>query len=441
MKAFTGINHALEIAGIHMFAQYCTKYLYIILHEMQYSGSQLAFVLAYPPTQLISTMAGYAAEHDIQDGALTFEEACAHVSGQKLQGPEAHPMKSDRALGDVQISDLPIRLLEATTAKIEQFADIVTEQALDINANLFDSIYKLCYEGKYGQLPRPFSLAKSPNCPYTLQLIILPTPTPQDGDPNATYYNIVKHVYLHRNKVAAKDCVAMCHDTPMRFEWGNSVRHGLASLNLMFDRMGGRQLRHWIIKPKYDKKLTLDQQQRAAGYQFIRDFGPRCNNRNQFMEWTDEQIHTPGGALENWPEAKVKEALHNYMKGRQNAKTLEYWPFTLKTFVPWFLDLVLAKMLPTMRQHSVTWIGRTRTGKSLGSKTVLFMQSKFEIEAADRSDLVPSIVTAKHLDFFKAEPLTRFKPGVFDDGMLQRMDASFLKAFLNPSVPYLFSRT
>ena len=141
-------------------------------------------------------------------------------------------------------------------------------------------------------------MAKSPNCPYTLQLIILPTPAPQDGDPNATYYNIVKHVYLHRNKVASKDCVAMCHGTPMRLKWGNSVRHGLAALNLMFDRMDGRQLRHWIIKP------TLDQQQRAAGYQFIRDFGPRCNNWNQFMEWTDEQIHTPGGALENWPEAK-----------------------------------------------------------------------------------------------------------------------------------------
>ena len=68
-----------------------------------------------------------------------------------------------------------------------------------------------------------------------------------------------------------------------------------------------------------------------------------------------------------------------------------------------------------------------RTGKSLGSKTVLFTQSKYGIDLADRTDLVPSILTAKHLDFLKAEPLTRLKPGVLDDG---RMDASFLKAFL-----------
>ena len=62
------------------------------------------------------------------------------------------------------------------------------------------------------------------------------------------------------------------------------------------------------------------------------------------------------------------------------------------------------------------------------------MQSKFEITQDQREDeLIPSIVTAKHLDFFKAEPLTKYKPGVFDDGQMQKNDASFLKAFLNPS--------
>eukprot|EP00439_Symbiodinium_sp_Y106_P078380 s65_g17.t1 len=286
-----------------------------------------------------------------------------------------------------------------------QFADVLLAKKVTITTGCFDNIYNLCAADKYGQLPAPFGLAKLPNVPFTMQLIILPSEVPENGDRDATYSHIFKHVYLHRNKASARDCVAAC-----------------------------RQLRHWIIKPRFEKKLTMDQQQRAEGYQFIRDFGPKANNRNQFMEWTDEQIHTPGGKIENWPEGKVKDSLHNYMRGRQNAKTLEFWPFTLKSFTPWFLDLVLTKMIPTMRQHSITWLGRTRTGKSFGSKTVLFMQSKFEIDDADRSDLVPSIVTAKSLDFFKAEPLTRFKPGVFDDGMLQKMDSSFLKAFLNPSV-------
>ena len=129
------------------------------------------------------------------------------------------------------------------------------------------------------------------------------------------------------------------------------------------------------------------------------------------MEWTDEQVHMPGGTIEGWSEGKVKEAPHNYLKGRQRAKFLEYWPFTLKSFIGWYLDTVLFKMLPTMRQRTITWIGRTRSGKSLGSKSVLFCQSKFEINAAERDDFVPFIVIAKHMDFFKAKPLTRYKPG------------------------------
>ncbi|CAE7737794.1 unnamed protein product [Symbiodinium sp. KB8] len=311
----------------------------------------------------------------------------------KITRPETKPIKSDRALGTVQISDLPIRHLEASPAKIEQFADILMGYQIDFTPGMFDQIYKLCYEDKYGQLPEPFSLVKAPLVPYTIQFVILPASVPQDADPNRSYYHIVKHVYLHRNKLSSKDCVAMCRGTPMRFEWGNSVRLGLAALNYMMDGMGG--------------------------YEFIRNFGPRCNNRNQFMEWTDEQIRTPGGRLENWPESKVKEALSNYMKGRQNAKTLEFWPFTLKTFIPWFLNRVLTPMLPTMRQHAITWIGRTRTGKSLGSKTILFMQSKYEINEADRSDLVPSVVTAKHLDFSKEEDATvwaRYSSAQFDQG-------------------------
>lgn len=91
-------------------------------------------------------------------------------------------------------------------------------------------------------------------------------------------------------------------------------------------------------------------------------------------------------------------------------------------------------MLPSIRQNAITWLGKTRTGKSLGSKTIAFMQSKFEIIQDQREEeLIPSILTAKHLDFFKPEPLTKYKPGVFDDGQMQKNDVSFLKAFLNPS--------
>jgi len=374
-----------------------------------------------------------------RDGVLSFEEACVQVQGLKLLGPQVKPLKSDRPSGDLCFIDLPVRDLDRMGGKLEQFADIIQNFAVSgtfqIDTEFLDTtLYPLCAQAKYRDLPEPFCLKIEPKVPYSLQIVIVPAHLPPDQDQH--YVDILKHVYLHKNKVSSAECVSYCHGCAVRFDWGNQSRLALAALNYMLDRIGGKQLRIWTLAPKYEKKQTLDQNARESGYRFIRDHGPRSNNRNQFMEWTDEQVHAPGGPLEGWPEGKVKEALHNYYRGRQNAKTIEYWPFTLKSFEPWFLDDVVVKMLPTMRQHSITWIGRTRVGKSLGSKTILFTQSKFEITQAECQDLVPSIVTAKHLDFFKAEPLTKFKPGVFDDGMLQRMDASFVKAFLNPSVSW-----
>ena len=375
-------------------------------------------------------------ENGEHDGAVTFEEALVHVNGLKLNGPLTKPLKSDRAVGDVNIGDLPLRDLFETSGKLEQFVDVNLNVALDPRETFWDNvIYKLCAQGKYAELPPPFCLKSEPKCPFSMQIIVIPSTIPPDQDHK--YVNIVKHIYLHKNKRWSKDCMSFCQGAPLRFDWGSQPRIGLMAINHMLDRMGGMQVRIWSISAKFEKKLTLDQSAREQGYKFIRDFGPRSNNRNQFMEWADEQVHMPGGKIEGWNEGKVREALNNYYRGRQNAKTLEYWPFTLRSFAPWFLHDVLVKMLPTMRQHGITWIGKTRAGKSLGSKTILFAQSRFEIDAAERTDLVPSIVTAKHLDFFKAEPITKFKPGVFDDGLLQKMDASFLKAFLNPGVSCL----
>ena len=375
-----------------------------------------------------------------RDGILSYEEAIVQVSGQRLLGPQQKPLKSNRPKGDVCLIDLPIRDLHSHGGKLEQFVDIIqnhpVEGEISINADFLDNLlYKHAVQAKYSALPKPFCLKAEPKVPYSMQFVIVPSYLPPDED--HAYVDIFKHVYLHKNKILSSECIPCCHGIPVRFDWGSQVRLGLTGMNYMLDRVGGMQVRLWTIQPKFEKKVTLDQTAREAGYHFIRDHGPRSNNRNQFMEWTDEQVHLAGGPLEGWHEGKVKEALHNYYRGRQNAKTLEYRPLTLKSFSAWFLDDVIVHMLPSMRQHSITWIGRTRVGKSVGSKTILFAQSRFEITEADRTDLTPSIVTAKHLDFFKAEPITKFKPGVFDDGMLQRMDSSFLKAFLNPSASWL----
>ena len=376
-----------------------------------------------------SSIPGLSRELGGFDGSLTFDEAVVHVNGLRLKGPELRPVSCIREPGEVKVGDLPVRFLEISSGKIELFCDAVQHVKVDVSQNFFEEkLVKECNTANYKALPEPFRLRSGPKVPYTVQMIILPASPPPDCDPATTdsYVHIFKHVYLHRNKANAKDCIDMCFGLALKFDWGTHTRLALMALTYMMDKMGGKQIRDWVVQPKFEKKATIDEDARKAGYRFIREHGLQANNVNQFMEWTDTKIHEAGSPIENWQESKVITALHNYSRGRQNATTLESWPFTLKSMTGWFFDGILVHMLGSIRQHGITWIGKTRTGKSLGSKTVAFCQSKYEIEQADRDDLSPAIVTAKHLDFFKSEPVSKFKPAIFDDGMLQKMDASFL---------------
>ena len=264
-------------------------------------------------------MASFASEQGGHDGSLTFDEACAQCTGQKLLGPEARPFKSDRTVGDVHIGDLPIGQLDSSFYQSGAVCGRShVSSSRHFHSHMFDNMYKTCAESRLGELPEPFSLRKILNVPYSIQIVILSCQPPTRGDPTGSYYHIFKHVYLHKNKIGAKECMDMCYGNPVKFEWGQSDTRGFAWTQLHDGpHGGGKQIRYWTIKPKFEKKITVDQHSREDGYRFIRECGPRVNNRNQFMEWTDEQVHTPGGKLEGWHEAKVKEALGNYMKGRQ----------------------------------------------------------------------------------------------------------------------------
>ncbi|CAE7240867.1 unnamed protein product [Symbiodinium sp. CCMP2592] len=314
-----------------------------------------------------------------RDGALTFDEAIMRTTGQglKLKGPETRPVSSIRDAGDVSVGDLPVRFLDSISGKVEQFCDAIQHAKVDVTPDFFQSkLVKECMTCNYKGLPEPFRLRHEPQVSYTMQLIILPATPPEDQ---------------------RSEAIKMCDGISMRFEWGTHTRQALIGLTYMLDNMGGMQIRNWVIQPKFEKKLTVDQTARDAGYRFIKEHGPKTNNANQFMEWTDNQIHTVGSPIENWSEAKVITALQNHMRGRQYAKTLEYWPFTFKSLVPWFFDEILVPMLGSIRQHSITWIGKTRTGKSLASKVVAFCQSKYEIDASQREDLIPLGTSSLHL--------------------------------------------
>ena len=177
-------------------------------------------------------MANFRNEEGGFDGPLTFDEACSHVSGLKLQGPEARPLKNDHKIGDIDIGDLPVRQLESSTAKIEQFVDMLMHHQLEVTDSIFESLYNTCYQGKYSQLPQPFCLQQEPTVPCTIQFIILPANPPSDGDATAKYAHIFKYIYLDENKISSKDAISMWFREPTPFRLGQSNQGRLSRVEL-----------------------------------------------------------------------------------------------------------------------------------------------------------------------------------------------------------------
>ena len=65
-------------------------------------------------------------------------------------------------------------------------------------------------------------------------------------------------------------CTGACRGVAHRWDYGRHFRVGLLAMNYMFDLMGGMQMRHWVVQPKFTQKQTIDNAARSAGYQFIR---------------------------------------------------------------------------------------------------------------------------------------------------------------------------
>ena len=107
------------------------------------------------------------------DGAVTFDEAVEQVHGNKLSDVMKRPISTYRVAGSTTIGDWPIRTFDSNGFKLEQFIDVVLNHEGVIDKKFFeDTLVKLCAQGRYSDLPAPFSPKKEPTVPYTMQIVI-----------------------------------------------------------------------------------------------------------------------------------------------------------------------------------------------------------------------------------------------------------------------------
>ncbi|CAK0837766.1 unnamed protein product [Prorocentrum cordatum] len=339
------------------------------------------------------------------DGKLTFEEASLMVSGSKLDYHPSKCVKKDRLAfaGDHSIFDLPLLpIANSSTAKLVASADMASHYEGPID---FDKVHKLCAQGRFKDLQEPLSLKQEPAVPHAMQIFIV-RQKPEDSVCSA--YRILKVVSFDKNRVDSATILKCARGEAHKIDYGKNFRAGSIAFQFMPEKLEGHQIRYFTIKPQHERKQPLEEDEHAQGYTFIREHGPRSNNNRE------------GSKIFGWPAPKVETALRNYQKGRTNAKPISRWSLTLKDFSGWFLNGALRLMIGTLHMHGALWVGKSRVGKSNGSKTLAWVHSACSIQKKGTADEI-AFLTVKHMDFFKGEPTTEILPGIFDDGLLQKV--------------------
>ena len=150
----------------------------------------------------------------------------------------------------------------------------------------------------------------------------------------------------------------MSYGQTMKFNYGANFVHGTAAIQRMLEGLGGFQIRFYHLAPKVaPKPAHPDRQKRKDGFKFIQLKGPKANNANQFIEWTDEQVNDPASPIYEWNKGDVKESLRAYAQGKTGAKTIEQWPVTLPRFHPEVFNNAIVHILETHDIHSTIWGG------------------------------------------------------------------------------------
>ena len=349
-----------------------------------------------------------------------------HTSVQMVSLPGDPPVRNTRAM------DLNIKQVspdnESKLSGIHLFDIITNYEGAPLPK---EQVVQMMRGNAYKELPPPLCAKEDFDFGYTMNVNIHEQ---ADGK-----VSIVKWFIFEQRTDLKLAIGALCYGQACLPQWvGSSDLYKVKKVMLyLFERLPGTNVLYtrWSHNQsdKANQASLVDLNKRRAGYEFIRTKGPKANNVNQFVEWTDEFVNREDSPIFGWSKGEVKESLSNYSKGATAARTLYQWPATLQRLEP----IVLEKLaIPTLADHDIhgtMWVGKTRVGKSTASKTTGFTISGHNIKKASRSDLAPCVITCKRIDHLRLEPGSKFKPAIADDIPVHRMDPDEIKAFGDPA--------
>ena len=263
------------------------------------------------------------------------------------------------------------------------------------------------------------------------QLALIPI-----SETECTIYKLVSFLSrLHRSRIEAaigpEVFVADMNKVP-------STNRLHPILQKLFESLGGHQIRCKKVQPniagRAAKKVMMADEQ-ELGFAFIREFGPRSNNQNQFVEWTQKHVSSNDSPIYGWDKGMVKESLRNYAAGEATAPDLTYaeFPLTLVDFKDWVIRDIVIPCLTVSAEKGIILHGLSGVGKTPLATAIGLAISAHYLNEAER-EINPAIRAAQHIDNFRAESGSKFKPVLYDDGNLTFDSAAVLKGYLDASI-------
>ena len=265
--------------------------------------------------------------------------------------------------------DLPLKPIEISATTHFTFVVSKAEGVvnIDVDMQLPDLVIKI-QNGKLHEAGPCLGLASDISV-KDYQIAVIPT----GADP-PTFTNVKMmhfHGRLRRSKIASTNhsdlFIGDMNLVP-------SINRFHTSMQKLFVELGGHQIttKDVVLKPgaEVTKRIKTNEEQ-DEGFAFIREFGPRSNHHNQFVEWTERHSSAEDSPIFGWDRTMVEKNLRNYASASAVPPDLDTYPLSLADFKPWVLrDLVF----PCLREctqkgimmHGLSGMGKTPLATAIG---------------------------------------------------------------------------